>query len=162
MNFDEYLKENVFKPCNMLNTGYYELDRLPSNCANAYIYDKHREEYYTNIYSVDAKGTGAGGAFTSILDVEKFWICLLEEKLISKGMLKEMFSPQSEEDYGYGMWLKRAETEKLTPYFQGSDPGVSFVSLYDIENEILITIVSNFGNNVWKFRNNILEEIKNR
>lgn len=162
MSFDEYLRENVFQPCNMLNTGYYELDRLPSNCANAYIYDKQREEYYTNIYSVDAKGTGAGGAFTSILDVEKFWICLLEEKLISKGMLKEMFSPQSEEDYGYGMWLKRTETEKLTPYFQGSDPGVSFISLYDIENEMLITIVSNFGNNVWKLRNNILEEIKNR
>ncbi|MCG8501714.1 MAG: beta-lactamase family protein, partial [Firmicutes bacterium] len=55
--FDEYLKNEIFKPCNMLNTGYYELDRLPAKCANAYIFDKKRNEYYTNIYSVDVKGT---------------------------------------------------------------------------------------------------------
>jgi hypothetical protein len=31
------------------NTGYDELDRLPENCANAYIYDKERKEQDTNI-----------------------------------------------------------------------------------------------------------------
>ena len=62
--FDEYLNENIFLPCKMNNTGYYELDRLPAKCANSYIYDNVRNEYYTNIYSVDAKGTGAGGELT--------------------------------------------------------------------------------------------------
>lgn len=33
--FDEYLKKNVFEPCSMFDTGYYELDRLPENCANS-------------------------------------------------------------------------------------------------------------------------------
>ena len=28
--FDEYLTENIFIPCGMENTGYYELDRLPA------------------------------------------------------------------------------------------------------------------------------------
>jgi hypothetical protein len=53
----------------MTNTGYYELDRLPAKCANAYIYDGNRKEYYTNIYSVDVKGTGAGGGFTTVIDI---------------------------------------------------------------------------------------------
>lgn len=56
----------------MTGTGYYELDRLPAKCANAYIYDEERDDFRTNIYSVDVKGTGAGGAFTTVPDVAKF------------------------------------------------------------------------------------------
>ncbi len=81
--FDVYLRENVFIPCNMLDTGYYELDRLPAQCANAYVYDHSRQEFYSNIYSVDVKGTGAGGAFTTVMDIEKFWAGLLAGQLIS-------------------------------------------------------------------------------
>lgn len=104
-SFDEYLKEKVFES-GMYNTGYYELDRLPANCANSCIYDEKRKDYYTNIYSVDVKGTGA-----------------------------------------------------YTPYFQGCDPGVSFISSYDTDNDIGITVVSNFGCDVWKLRRNIYSEI---
>ena len=82
MSFDEYLKVNIFSPCKMNGTGYYELDRLPEKCASSYIYDEDRDTYRTNIYSVDGKGTGAGGAFTTIGDIEKFWDNLIGNKLI--------------------------------------------------------------------------------
>jgi CubicO group peptidase (beta-lactamase class C family) len=154
--FDEYLKENIFIPCDMENTGYYELDRLPSNCANAYIYDQERKEYYTNIYSVDVKGTGAGGAFTTIVDVEKFWLCLFKTQLIGQDMLKEMMSPQGGQNYGYGMWLSQDDQNNYIPYFQGCDPGVSFISMYDWHKEVMITIVSNFGDDVWKMKRNLM------
>lgn len=70
--FDEYLAKNVFAPAGMAGTGYYEMDMLPKNCANAYIWDEGRGGYRTNIYSIDAKGTGAGGAFTTVGDIAKF------------------------------------------------------------------------------------------
>ena len=70
-SFDVYLKESIFDPAGMADTGYYELDRLPARCASAYIFDEERKEYRTNIYSIDAKGTGAGGAFTTAPDVEE-------------------------------------------------------------------------------------------
>lgn len=60
-DFDRYLKKNVFEVCSMDETGYYELDRLPAKCANNYIYCDDTKDYRTNIFSVDAKGTGAGG-----------------------------------------------------------------------------------------------------
>lgn len=160
--FDKYLKENVFEPSGMLNTGYYELDRLPAKCANSYIFDEKRGGYYTNIYSVDVKGTGAGGAFTTVLDIDKFWSSLLEGKLISLKILEQMVSVQSssEEDYyGYGIWLDKVKDNTYIPYFQGSDPGVSFISSYDTVNNISITAVSNFGCNVWKLRRNITNVI---
>ena len=154
--FDEYLKNEIFKPCNMLNTGYYELDRPPAKCANAYIFDKKRNEYYTNIYSVDVKGTGAGGAFTTVLDIENFWFGLLNGNIISQRMVREMLTPQVREGcYGYGVWLKERGHHTFIPQFEGCDPGVSFISSFDMENDMIVTLVSNFGCNVWELHKKI-------
>lgn len=79
----------------MSDTGYFELDRLPARCANSYIFDEKRGEYYTNIYSVDVKSTGAGGAFTTIPDVEDFWAALLGGRLVAPEMVQQMISVQS-------------------------------------------------------------------
>ncbi len=100
--FDLFLQDAVFSPCGMSDTGYYELDRLPSKCANAYIYDTVQEVYYTNIYSVDAK---SDLEFSSESDSD------------------------SESEYGYGLWLDKKEDGNYMPYFQGCDPGVSFIIL---------------------------------
>ena len=160
--FDKYLQKNIFEPCGMFDTGYYELDRLPANCANAYIFDRERKEYYTNIYSVDVKGTGAGGAFTAVTDVNKFWSNLLGGKLISAEMLERMLCLQSSDEsdyYGYGVWLDKTKENTFSPYFQGCDPGVAFISSYDMEAKINITIVSNFGCDVWKLRKAIIDTV---
>ncbi|MEK5332688.1 serine hydrolase domain-containing protein [Lysinibacillus sp. FSL W8-0992] len=160
-SFDIYLKEHIFIPCGMLNTGYYELDRLPAKCANGYAYDDSRQEFYTNIYSVDVKGTGAGGAFTTVIDIEKFWASLMNGHLISKKMLKEMLTPQvKEECYGYGIWLDKKEEGVFDYHFEGCDPGISFYSSYDKQQDSLIILVSNFGCNVWKVFRDIKGLIK--
>lgn len=160
MVFDEYLQKNVFEPCGMADTGYYELDRLPERCANSYIRDEKRGGYYTNIYSVDAKGTGAGGAFTTVGDVQRFWDKLLSWSLLSTAMTKAMLIPHAGGDgagYGYGIWLDRAADGSFTPHFEGCDPGVSFISSYDTVSKLCITAVSNFGCNVWELRRKILK-----
>lgn len=159
--FDEYLQKNIFDMANMDATGYYELDRLPAKCANNYIYDKKWKMYYTNIYSVDVKGTGAGGAFTTVDDVASFWSALLNYQLLSEDMTNEMLKVQVNSDYddnyGYGIWLNKKSAKNILPYFTGCDPGVSFISTYHREKQIGITLVSNFGNDVWK----LLEDISN-
>lgn len=161
LKFDSYLEENVFLPSGMLSTGYFELDRLPAKCANSYLYDSASQEFYTNIYSVDAKGTGAGGAFTTIGDVDKFWQNLLRYKVISKEMLSLMLSPQVEEEcYGYGIWLEEKDDGHHSFHFEGCDPGVSFISSCDRQAGLVITVVSNFGDNVWKIHENIRKYLK--
>jgi len=162
MFFDEYLHKNIFEPCGMVNTGYYELDRLPEKCANSYIYDDLRKGFYTNIYSVDVKGTGAGGAFTTIIDIDRFWNNLLNGKVLSNLFLNKMLSLQSKDGnsyYGYGIWLEKMVKGNYEPWFQGSDPGVSFISSYNRNKKINVTIISNIGNNVWKMNKRIQEEI---
>ena len=156
MDFDQYLKKNVFDVCGMNSTGYYELDRLPSKCANNYIYCTDTDSYRTNIFSVDVKGTGAGGAFITVKDIINFWTNLLDGKLISKELFSEMISKQSgdgidpeEGYYGYGMWIIDNPNGTDFAYFQGLDPGVSFISEYNPNNGMISVLVSNYGDNVW-------------
>lgn len=166
MDFDEYLKANIFEICGMKSTGYYELDKLPPQCANHYIYCPGTNDYRTNIFSVDAKGTGAGGAFITVSDIVRFWTNLLEGNLISKAYVAEMLSKQSgdgkdaeEGYYGYGVWLIDNPHGKDFAYFQGCDPGVSFISEYNPNNEMVSVLVSNYGDNVWREMRKIRESL---
>ena len=153
--FDVYLNEAIFDPSGMTDTGYYELDRLPARCAFSYIFDEERQEFRTNIFSIDAKGSGAGGAFTTAPDVEKFWAALICGSLICgssicgssicgssirSDLVGEMCRPQVDEGiYGYGLWL----LDGGVPSFQGCDPGANFITSYDRSNRRSITILSN-------------------
>lgn len=164
MYFDQYLKKSIFNICGMKSTGYYELDKLPAKCANNYIYCNDTNDYRTNIFSVDAKGTGAGGAFITVRDIIGFWTNLLEGKVISKVSVADMLSKQSgdgadpeEGYYGYGMWIIDNPNGKDFAYFQGCDPGVSFISEYNPNNGIISVLVSNYGDNVWKEMRKIRE-----
>ena len=166
MYFDQYLKENIFDICGMKSTGYYELDKLPSKCANSYIYCVDTNDYRTNIFSVDVKGTGAGGAFITVKDIIRFWTNLLKGNLISQEHVSDMISKQSgdgidveEGYYGYGMWIIDNPNGRDFAYFQGCDPGVSFISEYNPNNDIISVLVSNYGDNVWKEMRKIREKM---
>ena len=78
---------------------------------------------------------------------------------MSDANTKLMLSPQAsdEEDiYGYGVWLCNKGNDSYYYFIQGSDPGVSFNSFVDIDDNIVATIVSNTHNDVWKYNNDIL------
>jgi CubicO group peptidase (beta-lactamase class C family) len=160
--FDEYLRVNVFEPCNMSGTGYYELDRLPAKCAVNYVWCNSAEDLRTNIFCVDAKGTGAGGAFITVKDIANFWKGLLEGKLLSTEMTASMLKKHSGEGddpeegyYGYGVWIIDGNGGEDIPYFQGCDPGVSFISEYNPNKNMISVYVSNYGDNVWKIARDI-------
>lgn len=156
--FDEYLKLELFVPCGMDDTCYHEYDRLPANCANVYIYDEDKGDYYTNIYSSGAKGTGDGGAYTTAADVERFWRNLFDGNIISKDLLKQMTTPQVSVDcFGYGLWLEKI-SGRYIPHFEGCEDGISFISTYDETDDLLVTLISNKGDNVWKLDREILRE----
>jgi hypothetical protein len=42
------------------------------------------------------------------------------------------------------------------PYFQGCDPGVSFISSYDPDKKLLVVLISNYGDNVWRIKKKYL------
>ena len=165
MDFDVYLKQNVFDKCGMHDTGYFAFDRLPARCANSYIYCPDTEDFRTNIYSVGAKGTGDGGAFVTIGDIVKFWNGLIRHALLSEEMVAQMFSKQSgdgkdpeEGYYGFGVWIIDNPRGQDYVYMQGCDDGVSAISEYNPNNGMITVMLSNYGDNVWTRMRKIREE----
>lgn len=165
MDFDVYLKKNVFDVCGMKSTGYFEFDRLPAKCANSYIYCEKTKDFRTNIYSVGAKGTGDGGAFVTAGDIVAFWKALLENKLLSKAMVEKMLSKQSgdgadpeEGYYGYGVWVIDNPDGKDFVYMQGIDDGVSAIAEYNPNNGMISVMLSNYCDNVWSRMRKIREK----
>ena len=157
MDFDVYLKENVFDVCGMDSTGYFETDSLPDRCATGYLYGSDDTNYRSNIYSVAAKGTGDGGAYVTVSDIISFWKGLLEHRLLSEEMVEKMFSKQSgdgddpeEGYYGLGVWIIDNPNGKDYVYMQGMDPGVCTISEYNPNNGMISVILSNYSDNVWK------------
>ena len=73
--------------------------------------------------------------------------------MISKEMVSQMFTKQSSSTsdgfYGYGIWIIDNPKENDFVFFQGCDPGVSFISEYNPNNKMISVLVSNFGDNVW-------------
>jgi CubicO group peptidase (beta-lactamase class C family) len=156
IDFDKYLDALIFQPCGMKSTGYYALDRLPANCATAYIYDEEQELHFTNIYSTNAKSDGAGGVYTTVEDIARFWAHFLAGEIVSMDTVKSMTSVHAtdeEEDstYGLGFWL-----DGETPFFQGMDPGISFITRRQ-NNGLLTVLMSNFCDDVWELNDNIEE-----
>ena len=162
MDFDAYLKKNIFDVCGMDSTGYFEMDRLPSKCAHNYIYCEKTNDYRTNIFSVGAKGTGDGGVFVTAGDLVRFWQGLIGHKLISEDTFKKMISKQSgdgsdpeEGYYGYGVWIIDNPKGTDFAYMQGCDPGVSAIAEYNPDNEQISIALSNYGDNVWSLMRKI-------
>ena len=68
--------------------------------------------------------------------------------------------------YGYGLWIIDNSAEKGQSavakdfaYFQGCDPGVSFISEYNPNNGMISVLVSNYGDNVWAEMRKIRETL---
>ena len=160
--FDAVVSEQVLAPCGMNATGWYELDRLPGNCANSYIRDEQSGEYYTNIYSIDAKGSGAGGAFTSAGDMHRFWMALTGGRLLGPELLEQMLrvhasDPGGKSWYGLGVWLFDGESGH--PFVQGCDPGIECISSCRRRDNTVITVLSNRGDDLWRIYEGIWKSL---
>ena len=130
------------------------------------VMDAAREAGAAGGTTIKAKGTGAGGAFVTVPDTLKFWDALVRGKLISKELVSQMFRKQSGDGsdpeegwYGFGLWIINNPNGVDIPYFQGCDPGVSFISEYNPNTNTVAVLVSNYGDNVWQEMRKIREAL---
>lgn len=160
MDFKEYVKTNILEPCEMKDSGYFYMDRLPQNTAYGYIEDESAGTWRTNIYSLPIVGGPDGGAFTTAPDLTKFWEALFEYKLLSKDMTKKMLTPHVEvansRYYGYGVWIISKGNRVYEYYIMGKDPGASLISLVCPEKDVILTILSNTDDGAW----GVIKEIR--
>ncbi|WP_367619082.1 serine hydrolase [Planococcus shixiaomingii] len=142
--FIEAVKERVFARAQMVDSGYFSLDRLPAQTAYGYIEEENG--WRTNHYALPILGGADGGAFVTANDMVHFWERLMDYSLLSKDMTERMLTSHvthEEHDYGYGVWIRRQDETVTKYHVMGYDPGVNFHSGYYPEDGAVLTVLSN-------------------
>lgn len=162
--FIDYVRENVFDAADMRDSGYFAMNDLPKDTAIGYTVNEEGK-LISNIYSIPIIGGGDGGAYTTAGDLRKFWNALVNGKILSADMVKEMISSKVSADdeddyYGLGVWIRKNGDETETIYIVGADPGLTLISQYSFTDEKIITVLSNQDDEGFALRKTFLALLK--
>lgn len=94
-DYFEYVDGNIFQPAQMINTDAYEMDQPVENLAIGYSRAGNGSGWENNLYKHVIKGGPAGGGFSTVGDLHKFAMALVNEKLVSKASLDLLWTDHS-------------------------------------------------------------------
>ncbi|WZX99987.1 serine hydrolase domain-containing protein [Bacillus sp. FSL W7-1360] len=150
--FPDYVEEHIFRACEMSDSGYFRMDQLPERTALGYIDSEEDNSWKTNIYSVPIVGGPDGGAFTTVLDLEKFWNGLWAGKLLGPDYQEKLLTPyeniEGELYYGYGVRILKKNDEIYKYLSIGYDPGVRMHSSVNVKLKTQTHILANVEQHV--------------
>ena len=139
-HFREFLKENIFDPLNMNNTLLYSYkegyDSDIPNRVFGYSLNEEKDGYELNDYHIVNDVRGDGGIYSTINDLFKWNMALLDYKVVPKKLLDEAWrvgTLNNGEDFGYGYGWVIGDSSKPKSVFH-SGGWVGFVTY--LYNEI--------------------------
>lgn len=138
-SYADFLRENIFLPLGMANTEFDDGMAILANRANNYMRDYGkmvRVPYVNNLFLM-----GAGALVTDCDDLQKWYGCLKQRKLLSEQAYNRFFT-ENLCHYCYG--LERYNCNGTTMYAHGGDAnGIAAYTQYFFEDDICIIILSN-------------------
>ena len=147
--FADVVADRVWAPAAMAETAFWRSDQLPGNVALGYV--DGDEGWRTNQFHLPIRGSGDGGAYSTVADIARFWTALFDGAIVAPGVVAEMVRPHAEAPeqslrYGLGFWLR---ADRATVMLEGCDAGVSFRSAYDPGSGLAYTVVGNTTDGAW-------------
>ena len=108
----------------MTGTSYLRSDALPGRTAVGYL---GAEGDRNNVLHLPVRGSGDGGAYTTVADVHRLWAALRAGVLLRPRDLAEAWRPRSDVPiegarYGAGFWRERS-LRGCEPRLSLLDPG---------------------------------------
>jgi CubicO group peptidase (beta-lactamase class C family) len=139
-SYIEFLKENIFKPLDMNDTGldgYFEI--LPNKVSGYYASGERL--VCGDIDTMSAFSSGA--IYSSIEDMLLWDQALYGDKILSKKSKDEMFTP-GRENYGYGWFIDKNLNRKRVRHSGGGNGFNHQLHRY-IDDKVTILVLSNYG-----------------
>lgn len=108
MSYYDYVRKSIFQPAGMTATDSLPETEVAANLSKGYM--GQPGAWKGNIETLPARGTPAGGGYSTVRDLYRFAEALMSGKLIQAELLKEMTSRQASAPqmppgtaYGFGM-----------------------------------------------------------
>ena len=138
-SYAEFLRENIFLPLGMTGTVFDDGMAVHENKAENYMHDYGKTvhvPYVNNMFLM-----GAGALVSNCDDLQKWYHCLKQRKLLSAPAYRRFFA-ENLNHYCYG--LERHERNGITMYAHGGDAnGIAAYTQYFFEDDLCIIILSN-------------------
>ncbi|WP_425236988.1 serine hydrolase domain-containing protein [Ulvibacterium sp.] len=142
-DYFEYVKHNLFQPAQMLHTDAYEMDQPVENLAMGYERSDNTYGWTNNLYKHVIKGGPAGGGFSTVGDLHKFAMALVNEKLVSKGSLDLLWTDYSHAGYGYGFAIRQSPSGQVVGH-SGGFPGLNSNLDIFLDQGYIVVVLSNY------------------
>jgi len=155
-HFREFLKENIFDPLNMNNTLLYSYkegyDSDVPNRVFGYSLNEEKDGYELNDYHIVNDVRGDGGIYSTINDLFKWNMALLDYKVVPKKLLDEAWrvgTLNNGEDFGYGYgWVIGERTKPKSVFHSGGWVGFVTYLYNEIDTKSGYVILTNDSSRV--------------
>jgi CubicO group peptidase (beta-lactamase class C family) len=149
MPFHELVVERVCQPAGMTDTAFLRSDELRGGVAVGYL--KGFDGLRTNVLHLPVRGSGDGGAYTTVADMRALWSALFGGRVVPLDLVAELTRPRSDvpeesRRYGLGFWLHPTDDAVMVG---GSDAGAAFRSVHQPSTDTTYTVISNVSSGAW-------------
>lgn len=146
--YHDVVRRLVLRPAGLERTGFLPLNALPADAAPGYVHDAGD---LVNALHLPVLGNGDGGAFTTADDLHRFWLALLDGRIVSRGTLAAMTAPRHDvpaerKRYGMGFWLHPTHEALI---LEGYDAGASFRSTHVVASQTTVSVLGNSSEGGW-------------
>lgn len=143
----DYVRDHVFKPAEMNDTDFYELDTEPQNLATGFM-DGPNGTRLSNIFDLDLKGSPAGMAYSTGGDMVRFHLALIQHKLLRGETLERLWTgvveePGSDTQYAYGASVKLYNGTRIVSHGGGWKGVTNHFDMYP-DSGYTVVILSNY------------------
>ncbi|WP_206447883.1 serine hydrolase domain-containing protein [Agrococcus sp. KRD186] len=146
--YHQAVQRLVLDPAGLSQTGFLPLNALPGDAALGYL---HEEGDLANTLHLPLLGNGDGGAFTTAADLHRFWLALVDGRIVTRETFEQMARPRHDvpdEEQRSGMGLFLHETLPVL-MLEGYDAGASFCSWHLPESQTTLSVLGNSSEGGW-------------
>jgi len=142
-DYFDYVRENIFQSAGMDDTGYFNRDEPVRNVAIGYYRDPGSETgWREDTFKLSVGGTPATQAYSTVEDLHRFALSLLDGTLVSSSTREVMWVRHGEGD-GYGFQVHVRPVGVAVGHTGGSWGGSSHLTIY-LEPGYIIAVLSNY------------------
>ncbi|HUN65119.1 MAG TPA: serine hydrolase domain-containing protein [Bacteroidota bacterium] len=139
-NYYDYVNSHIVRPAGMTGTGYFEMDGVTPNLATGYQHPGGSGSgWECNIYTAPARGSSAGGGYSTVGDMLRFLRAIRSGRLLTPRYSEWIFTgalPHSDPSLP-------VRTGSLG--IAGGAPGINAAVEYDADRDRAIIVLSNYS-----------------
>lgn len=144
-SYFDYIRENIYAPAGMTDSDSYDMDQPVENLAIGYDRAADNEwGWENNLYKHVIRGGPAGGGFSTVGDLHRFALALISGQLVSETSLETMWTPQSDDTYGYGFSIEEGANGKVVGH-GGGFPGLNANLDIMLDRGYHVAVMANYG-----------------